>query len=89
MKSANDKAETTIVRVRFERYKHGYLATSRTLKGLFISHKSLANVYEAVPVAIKLLLKAERGLDVTVEEAPESSDKKHGLDDIAFLAKAA
>lgn len=80
---------TNIVKVSFERYKNGYVATSKTLKGLFVSHKSLATVYDSVPVAIKLIFKAKFGMDVNVEEASELSEEKHGLEDIVFLAKAA
>lgn len=80
---------TSVIRVKFERYKHGYLATSKTMKGLFISHKSLAKVYEAVPVAIKLLFKAQHGIDVQVYEAAGFSDEVENLSDVAFLAKAA
>jgi len=70
---------TSIIRVSFERYKDGYVATSSTLNGLFVAHRSLAEVYDAVPVAIKLLFKAMYGTDVSVKEAAEISEEKQSL----------
>lgn len=81
--------ETSIVKVSFERHNNGYVATSKTFKGLFVSHKTLSKVYDSVPTAIKLLFKAKFNIDVFVEEAQEYSDGKHGLEDVVFLAKAA
>ena len=64
------------VKVSFERYKNGYVATSASLRGLFVSHKTLSRVYDTVPSAIRLLFKAKYNLDVLVEEAIDPSDEK-------------
>ena len=83
------KNTTNIIKVSFERYKNGYIATSSSMKGLFVSHNKLSNVYDNVPTAIKLIFKAKYGIDVNVEEAPDFAEEKHDLKDVVFLAKAA
>lgn len=58
-----------IIKVKFEQYERGWIATSPSMSGLFISHNTLAEVARAVPVAIRLLIKAKDGSDVLVQEA--------------------
>ncbi len=75
-------------RVSFEQYAQGYIATSESLKGLFVSHTSLAKVYEAVPVAIRLLYKADHGIEVSVREALEPTDGKHKFENATYVVDA-
>ena len=78
---------TSCVRDTFERHKNAYVATSASLKGLFVSHKTLSRVYDTVPSAIRLLFKAKYGLDVSVEEA-DCRQHRHGISDVVFLVKS-
>jgi len=61
--------DSVTIHVSFSQHDGGYMATSKNCRGLFVSHSTISKVLESVPRAIKLLFKAERGLDVEVKEA--------------------
>ena len=82
--------EMTVVTVNFEKYQGGYLATSKDIKGMFITHRNLAKVYAAVPTAIKMFFKATFGGDFDVSEAnPRLTENPSPIGEIEFIARAA
>lgn len=78
-----------IITVTIDTYSGGYIATSKALKGLFISHNTLEGVCKAVPIAIRLLFKAQYNEDVIIEEAIDAPEGRQPLQEVAYLAKAA
>lgn len=60
--------EPVTIHVSFSQYDGGYVATSADCRGLFVSNQSFTKVLESVPRAIKLLFKAEHGVEVDVKE---------------------
>jgi hypothetical protein len=77
-----------VVTVNFEHYQGGYLATCKSIKGLFITHRDLARVYRAVPTAIKMWLRSVYGCEFNVTESmPHAGAQPIG--EVAFVAQAA
>lgn len=83
------KPAPEIIRVDLKRYKEGYLATSKSLRGLFVAHRSLATVYDAIPDAIKLLYRMEYQRNVIVKEASVVDTAVYPLENVDFIAEAA
>ncbi len=91
MKKDIDMNNTTqMVRVDFEEYSNGYIATSKYIEGLFVSHTSYDKVLSAVPAAIRLLMKAQYGVDFVVEEYTGDLQETRPVSGVkTFYAKAA
>lgn len=60
----------TVVTVAMRRENGWYIATSPDLKGLIVCHQSHAKFAQEIPLCIKVLFKANHGIDVEVEELP-------------------
>ncbi len=48
-----------------------YIATSKSLTGLFVAHRNVAEFFQEIPAVIKSLIKVKCGVEVEVEEAPQ------------------
>jgi hypothetical protein len=52
-------------------HQNWYVATSKSLNGLFVAHQSLGVLFQEIPEVITLLIKEKTGADVVVTEAPQ------------------
>ena len=74
---ADAQMSAKFVRVQIKEGKSGiFLATSRDLKGLLVAEPTLADMYQAIPEAIRQMY-AACGVDVvvTVAENPVDDDR--------------
>lgn len=87
--------ESVTIRVSVSQHSGGFVATSKDCRGLFVSNSTVTKVLETVPRAIKLLFKAEHGIDVEVTEVEKTGSALFSCEEdvsglqVAFIAKAA
>jgi hypothetical protein len=78
-----------VIHVNLSQYNGGYVAVGKNYRGLFVSHSSIEKVLQTIPSAIKLLFKADHGVDVKVRQATVPPGEVSGVENIDFVAEAA
>lgn len=73
-----------VVSVTMRKDNGWYIATSPDLAGLVVCHQDYVKFVQEIPACIKLLFKADRGMDVDVAAIPSLDD--HDMTRVVFEA---
>lgn len=62
--------QKSVVTVTMKRENGWYIATSPDLEGFIVCHQNFIIFTQEIPICIKMLFKADHGMEVDVEELP-------------------